>query len=115
MILSQASGEKGILDARKLKIAREAQARDGGLQLVARELGFDSEEAALQAVGQALGMDMVDLTKTNTDPQVLQRFPIKLIHRHVVFPIESDGQSLVLAIGDPFDLHALDAVGAATA
>ncbi len=114
MILSQASGEKGTLDARKLKIAREAQAQDGGLHQVARELGFDDEESALRAVGQALGMDMVDLTKITTDPGVLRRFPIKLIHRHEVFPIESDGQSLVLAIGDPFDLHALDAVGAAT-
>ncbi len=44
MILSQASGEKGTLDARKLKIAREAQAQDGGLHQVARELGFDDEE-----------------------------------------------------------------------
>jgi len=114
MIRSQPSGDQGTLDARKLKIAREAQARDGGLHLVAGELGFDSEEEALQAVGQALGMEMVDLTKTTTDPEVLRRFPIKLIHRHEVFPIESDGQSLVLAIGDPFDLHALDAVGAAT-
>ena len=47
MIRSQASGEKGSLDARQLKIAREAQARDGSLQLVARELGFDREEDAL--------------------------------------------------------------------
>ena len=114
MILSQASGDQGILDARKLKIAREAQAQDGGLQRVATELGFDTEESALRAVGQALGMDMVDLTKTTTDPEVLRRFPVKLIHRHEVFPIRHDGQSLVLAIGDPFDLHALDAVGAAT-
>ncbi|NLS90743.1 MAG: Flp pilus assembly complex ATPase component TadA [Planctomycetaceae bacterium] len=114
MIRSQASGEKGFLDARKLKIAREAQVQDGGLQQVARELGFDSEEAALEAVGQALGMEMVDLTKVKTDLEVLRRFPIKLIHRHMVFPIEQDGQSLVLAIGNPFDLHALDAVGAAT-
>ena len=114
MILSQASGEKGILDARKLKIAREAQAQDRSLQQVAHELGFDNEEEALRAVGQALGMEMVDLTKITPDPEVLQQFPPKLIHRHEVFPIESDGQSLVLAIGDPFDLHALDAVGAAT-
>ena len=114
MIRSQASGDKGTLDARKLKIAREAQARDGSLQLVARELGFDDEDSTLAAVGQSLGMDMIDLTKISPDLEVLRRFPIKLIHRHMVFPIESDGESLVLAIGDPFDLHALDAVGAAT-
>ncbi len=114
MIRSEASGEKGTLDARKLKIAREAQARDGSLQLVARELGFDDEDTVLAAVGQSLGMDMIDLTKITPDLEVLRRFPIKLIHRHMVFPIESDGESLVLAIGDPFDLHALDAVGAAT-
>jgi len=114
MIFAQASDEKGALDARKLKIAREAQTNDGSLLQVVRELGFDSEEEAVRAVGLALGMDMVDLTKTKTDPEVLSAFPIKLIHRHEVFPIEREGDSIVLAIGNPFDLHALDAVGAAT-
>ncbi|MDD4267235.1 MAG: type II secretion system ATPase GspE [Pirellulales bacterium] len=114
MIFAQTSAEKSILDARKLKIAREAQTRDGSLQLVARELGFDSEEQALAAVGATLGMDIVDLAKTKIDLGALGSFPIKLIHRHLVFPLEADGDSLRLAIGNPFDLHALDAVGAAT-
>ncbi|MGI6420512.1 MAG: GspE/PulE family protein [Thermoguttaceae bacterium] len=114
MIFAHPSAEKSILDARKLKIAREAQTRDGSLQLVVRELGFDSEEQALAAVGNTLGMEMVDLAKTKIDLSALESFPIKLIHRHMVFPLGADGDSLVLAIGNPFDLHALDAVGAAT-
>ncbi len=114
MIFAHPSAEKSILDARKLKIAREAQTRDGSLQLVVRELGFDSEEQAVAAVGNTLGMEMVDLAKTKIDLGALESFPIKLIHRHMVFPLGADGDSLLLAIGNPFDLHALDAVGAAT-
>ncbi len=77
------------------------------------KLGFLSEESAL-AVGNTLGMEMVDLAKTKIDLGALESFPIKLIHRHMVFPLGADGDSLLLAIGNPFDLHALDAVGAAT-
>ncbi len=114
MTTVHASAHAGTLDARKLQIARQAQASDGGLHHAAAELGFTGEEEALQAVGQALGMEMVDLTKTRIDPAALENFPLKLIHRHEVFPIGREDGSLVVAIANPFDLHALDAVAAAT-
>ncbi len=95
MIFAHPSAEKSILDARKLKIAREAQTRDGSLQLVVRELGFDSEEQAVAAVGNTLGMEIVDLAKTKIDLAALESFPIKFIHRHMVFPLGADGDSLV--------------------
>ena len=113
MITAEAMSKTGVLDARLLNVAREAHATDGNLARVASQLGFSSEEDALRAVGQALGMELVDLTKTNIDPAVLQGFPIKLIHRHEVFPVKSDNGYLVVALSNPFDLHALDAVSAA--
>ena len=113
MITAEAMSKTGVLDARRLNIAREAHATDGNLARVAAQLGFSSEEEALRAVGRTLGMELVDLAKTKIDPTVLQGFPIKLIHRHEVFPIKSDNGYLVVALGNPFDLHALDAVSAA--
>lgn len=104
----------GKLGTRRMQLAREAQAADGRLSRVAAELGFDGEEDALQAVGEAMGLEFVDLSETEVDLSLLQEFPIKLIHRHGVFPIRLDEGSLVVATGNPFELHALDAVGAAT-
>ena len=113
MITAEAMSKTGVLDARRLNIAREAHATDGNLARVASQLGFSSEEDALRAVGQTLGMELIDLAKTGIDPEVLKTFPIKLIHRHEVFPVKSDNGYLVVALSDPFDLHALDAVSAA--
>ena len=104
----------GKLGARRMQLAREAQAADGRLSRVAAELGFDGEEDALQAVGEAMGLEFVDLSETDVDLSLLQEFPIKLIHRHGVFPIRLEEGSLVVATGNPFELHALDAVGATT-
>ena len=114
MITAEAMSKKGLLDARRLQIARQAQAADGSLHRVAAQLGFDGEEEALQAVGATLGMAMVDLTKTKIDPTVLEEFPLNLVHRYALFPIGMEDDSLTVAVGNPFDLHALDAVSAAT-
>jgi len=104
------------LDADRLRIAREAQASDGNLDRVASQLGFRNGEEALRAVGEAFGLELVDLTKTEIDLSILDGFPLKAIHRYSIFPIRRDlkNQTITIATADAFDLHALDDVGAAT-
>ena len=104
------------LDARQLQIAQAAQTADGSLGRVAGELGFESEEALLLAVGQSFCLEFVDLTSAEPDLSLLSDFPLRVIHRHRVFPLFRDKRRGVIgvAIGDPFDLHSLDAVSAAT-
>jgi len=82
---------------------------------LAAELGFatPTEEDALRALGEALGMEVVDLSSAHVDLSLLKSFPTKLIHRYTVFPLRIEAGSLLLAIGNPFDLHAVDAVSAA--
>ncbi len=113
MILLKTPPKRGALDARQLTLAHEAQAADGDLSQVAYELGFDSEEQALLAVGEAVGLKTIDLTATEIDLSLLQDFPIKLIHRHGIFPVRLEEDSLVVATSNAFDLHALDALSAA--
>ena len=102
------------LDVHQLALARQAQAARGRLDRVAEELGFASEEEVLQAVGESLGLDYVDLQATSIDLSLLREFPIKLIHRYQVFPLRKEEDTLVVAMGNPFDLPAMDAVSAAT-
>ena len=111
---AQVLPDKQNLDQRQISLAREAQATDGSLRLVAAELGCETEEEALAAVAEALGLDVVDLTNTDVDLSLLADFPLKLIHRHGIFPLSLEDGSLVVATGNPFDLHAFDAVSAAT-
>jgi len=114
MIPTEPQSETGALDASQLLTAREAQNADGRIALVAAELGFAGEEAALRAVAESLGCRFVDLSAVQLDLSLLETFPVKLIHRYGVFPIREAEGSLVVATGNPFDLHAIDAVSAAT-
>jgi general secretion pathway protein E/type IV pilus assembly protein PilB len=44
---------------------------------------------------------------------LLAEFPVRLVHKYGVFPLRKEEGSLVLAISNPLDLHAIDAVAAA--
>jgi general secretion pathway protein E/type IV pilus assembly protein PilB len=114
MIYVEAPAEPEMLDARQLQVAREALSHDGRLQIAAAQLGARSEEEAFRLLASTLGMRLLDLTKSEIDDSILQGFPIKLIHKHGVFPVAYDeDDSLIVATSNPFDLHALDAISAA--
>ena len=113
MVTLRTASDNALLDAEQLSMAHQAQNADGHLANIARTLGFQTEEEALAAVGNMFGIDMIDLAKTEPDLTLLDGFPLKLVHRHSIFPLSRQGDTMVVATGNPFDLHGLDAVGAA--
>ncbi|MCY2992341.1 MAG: GspE/PulE family protein [Planctomycetota bacterium] len=98
--------------AQGIQLARQTP---GELSQIAAELGFatENEEDALRAVGEAMGIELIDLATVEVDTALLTTFPVKLIHRHGLFPLRIEHGSLVVVISHPLDLHALDAVSAA--
>src|SRR4029079_11478234 len=110
--------QSGLLSRQQLERSRtQANGHCDGLRLIesAVNLGFVSEEAALKAVGTAVGLEYIDLAEANVDLSLLKIFPQKLIHRQSLFPIERNNGQLVVATSDPFDLYPLDEVSAAPA
>ena len=105
---------KGLLDERQLRVLRENPQAGTRPDQVAVQMGFVTEEQALSALADALGMTFVDLTTAEPDLELLAAFPAKLMHRHGLFPLRREGDSLVVLTSDPFDLYAIDAVAAAT-
>ncbi|MDD3591002.1 MAG: GspE/PulE family protein [Thermoguttaceae bacterium] len=104
------------LNAVQMRIARASFEEDGKLlQPVLNQLGARTEEIALDAIAQRLGLPVVDLAKTTVPNDVLVNFPTKIIHRRNVFPlgVQSDG-ALYVATSNPFDLSLVDEVSAAT-
>ena len=106
--------KKGLLDPRQLEQSRRAQTDGMRLDEAAVQLGFLTEEAALRALGEEVGVRFVDLNETKVDLSLLKGFPAKLIHRESVFPIEQRNGSLIVATSDPFNLYALDEISSAT-
>ncbi len=106
--------KKGILDERQLDMARRAQTDGTRLDQAAVSLGFITEETALKALGEEVGVPYVDLGDTLIDLSLLKRFPAKLIHRESIFPVHQKNGSLVVATSDPFNLYAIDEISVVT-
>ncbi len=86
----------------------------GQLQSLTSEFGLSTDLQTLQAIGYALGIPLVDLSKETIDPGILEGFPVRLIHRHHIFPISRTDSMLKIVLSNPFDVQAADAVAAAT-
>jgi len=106
--------KKGLLDQRQLEIARSAQTEGTRLDQAAVSLGFVTEEAALRALAEEVGLEFVDLVEASIDLSLLRTFPPKFIYREGLFPIRQRNGTLVVATSDPFNLYPLDELGAAT-
>jgi type II secretion system protein E len=105
---------KGLLDQRQLELSRQAQAEGTRLDQAAVGLGFLSEEAALRALGEEVGLDYVDLSEQRIDLSLLPGFPPKFMYREAIFPIRQNNGTLVVATSDPFNLYPLDELALAT-
>ena len=105
---------KGLLNQRQLEMARNAQTEGVRLDQAAVTLGFISEEAALKAMAEEVGLEFVDLAEAAIDFSLLKTFPPKFIHREGLFPIKQRNGTLVVATSDPFNLYPLDELGATT-
>ncbi len=109
---SSAEAASDALDVGSLGAARAAFVEGGDAVRVAKELGFTDEDSFLASVGAALRMEVVELGEMEIDSDLLASFPARLIHRRRVFPLKRDGDTLVVVLGDPFDVGAVDAFAA---
>lgn len=106
--------KRGLLSSQQLDQLRLDRPDTMRLDVAAVDLGLVSEEAALKALGDEVGIPFVDLELQKIDLNLLRGFPLKLIHRHSVFPIERVNGTLRVATSDPFDLYPLDELSATT-
>lgn len=106
--------DRGLLDRGQLDEARAATSDSDQVVESAVRLGFVREDEALKALGDAVGLDFVDLRDIDVDLSLLNGFPHKLIHRETLFPIQKSNGQLVVATANPFDLYPIDEVSAAT-
>jgi type II secretion system protein E len=105
---------KGIVDAQKLEHARAAAGEGGRIDEALIRLGLVREEDMLRALGEEVGLDYIDLSEVQIDLSLLKRFPLRLIHREAIFPIQQKNGAIVVATSDPFNLYPLDEVSVAT-
>jgi general secretion pathway protein E/type IV pilus assembly protein PilB len=93
---------------------RSGQREDIRLDQLAVQKKMLSEEAALTALGQDLGIGSVDLPEYPVNLTLLKTFPIRFIHRERIFPVGQYEDTLVVATSDPLNLYPLDEVASIT-
>src|SRR6516165_8371646 len=110
MLLAQRLVKKGLLSEDDLKQIAEAQAAapTKPLHEILIERKFAQEHDVLAAMAQEFGMELVDLTKVTVAPETLKAMPLKLVHRRTLMPLSRENGTLVVAVGNPFDVYSLD-------
>ncbi|MBI2875936.1 MAG: Flp pilus assembly complex ATPase component TadA [Candidatus Tectomicrobia bacterium] len=108
---------KGMITEDQLHMALDEQRRKGGrLGEILASQGHVSEMDIVRILGDQLGIPNVDLEKGlgEIDPELINLIPEQLMRRYQIFPLSRQGKRLSLAMVDPFDIMAIDALKALT-
>jgi type II secretion system protein E len=103
--------EEGLITPEQLETALAEQRRSESGKRVGEILvamRFLSEPNLLRILSRQLDCPMVDLTQEPPDPTVLEIVPSEFALRHHLIPLRRNDETLVVAMADPLDIHALD-------
>lgn len=70
----------------------------------------NSEENILKLLSRMLNMEYVDLDTYEFNPDVADNVPFSIIERYLAFPINEEEGVVKVALADPFDVQAKDAM-----
>ena len=102
---------KGIINREQLQEAKDKQiGAKTPLQEVLVEMGFVKETELLETAAELFGLPAADLDRESVDISWLKKIPYELAKKHGVFPLREEAGELLLAMSDPFDVLAEDAV-----
>ena len=76
--------------------------------------GIITERQVVDALTMQLGIDFIDLTTTQIDPEMTKLVPKNLAKRYNVVPVRTRGDELYLAMSDPLNFIATEEVRAAS-
>ena len=99
-----------IVTSAQLEAARNEQRKTGGsLTGQLTKLGFVREQDMTNFISRQVGVPSIHLEDIETiSEEVLKLIPRDKAIKHVCLPINCVGQTLVVAMGDPTDMFAID-------
>ena len=104
---------QSIISDDQLQLALQQQKQNGRkLGATLLELGFLTETQLLSFLAQQLGIEFVDLNQVVIQPQVVQLIPEVHARRYRALAINLSDGEVTVAMSDPSDLSAMDAIEA---
>ncbi len=102
---------RGMLSKEQLMQAKDMASVDRSPLLdTLEQMKFVNEEDVLLILGAEYGMDIFDFTDCKIPPEVIAAVPRDIARRYEVIPVGKREGTLTVAMADPTDLDALDAV-----
>lgn len=109
---------EGLITAQQLQSALDHQRRHPGHRKIGETilaLKLTTEEQMLQVLSKALGIQAIDLRRIEPPGQeALRAIDVKLAEKEILFPVRLEVQGarrrLVVAMADPTNLRAIDAL-----
>jgi type IV pilus assembly protein PilB len=98
-----------MISATQLHQAQE-ESRSSGKRLgfTLTRLGYVDESELTSFLSKHYGVPSINLSDFEIDPEVIDLIPLEVAERHQLVPVNRTGSSLIVAMSDPSDLHAID-------
>jgi len=98
-----------LISLQQLRKAQETQRKNGtSIGFALAKMGFISDEQITDLLSQQYKVQAVDLREYEIDPEVLKLITQEMCNRHKIIPVSRAGSSLIVAMADPSNLHAID-------
>jgi len=109
MDLSEILVRKGYITKAEVEEAERARReRAERLDAALVRLGLITEEQALEALSEQLGIPFMDLSELTPEPELLELVPSRLVFRNQVFPVDQVDGKLLVATSDPLNIRLFD-------
>src|SRR6266571_5883453 len=98
-----------LISLQQLKQAQDEQKRTGApLGFTLAKLGFITDNEITQFLSQQYRVPAIDLSGYEIDEEVVKLIPKDVCSKHRIIPVSRAGSSLIVAMSDPTNLHAID-------
>ncbi len=98
-----------LISLAQLRQAQEEQQRSGNnLGYTLAKLGYISDSEITNFLSQQYRVPTIDLEEYEIDAEILKLVSKEQCERHKVIPVSRTGNSLIVAMADPTNLHAID-------
>ncbi len=108
-VLSQMLRKTGLVTDEQIAAALASDRSDGsGLIDALVKTGAARDDALLQKLAPLLGLTYTDLSMVEAAADALKRLPARAVYQYAVLPLQMEGETLLVAVSDPFNAAMVD-------